>query len=209
MEGGAKRRLKIYAILGGFLGRRNTAGKVFPLASAGLFLPHPRTHPNQIRAEPHPSHIRAEVKEKEVSSRNSSSDQLQVRASRLCCHSHPDRVTYFLCPDRNTPRPYRETGLAIPLSHCVFCGVADYSGDCPGKPKKSRFASRFANLGSFCEFGVFFPGRKQREFTKIGQFTNFGGLCDFSLFFSKKKNIPNSQKLGNREWGGSRKGVFK
>ena len=22
--------------------------------------------------------------------------------------------------------PYRETGVAIPLSHCVFCGIADY-----------------------------------------------------------------------------------
>ena len=22
--------------------------------------------------------------------------------------------------------PYRETGVVIPLSHCVFCGVADY-----------------------------------------------------------------------------------
>ena len=24
------------------------------------------------------------------------------------------------------PPPYRETGVAIPLSHCVFCGIADY-----------------------------------------------------------------------------------
>ena len=24
------------------------------------------------------------------------------------------------------PLPYRETGVAIPLSHCVFCGIADY-----------------------------------------------------------------------------------
>ena len=25
-----------------------------------------------------------------------------------------------------TPPPYRETGVAIPLSHCVSCGIADY-----------------------------------------------------------------------------------
>ena len=24
------------------------------------------------------------------------------------------------------PPPYRETGVAIPLSHCVSCGIADY-----------------------------------------------------------------------------------
>ena len=24
------------------------------------------------------------------------------------------------------PPPYRETGVAIPLSHCVFCGITDY-----------------------------------------------------------------------------------
>ena len=29
---------------------------------------------------------------------------------------------------RNTP-PYRETCVAIPLSHCVSCHIADYAAD--------------------------------------------------------------------------------
>ena len=49
------------------------------------------------------------------------------------------------------------------------------------KPKKGRFASRFANLGCFREFGVFLPG-KQGEFTKT-QCTDF---CEVGLFFQEK-----------------------
>ena len=29
-------------------------------------------------------------------------------------------------PTEITPPPYRETGVAIPLSHCASCGIADY-----------------------------------------------------------------------------------
>ena len=38
--------------------------------------------------------------------------------------------------DRVTP-PYRETGVAISLSHCVSCGIADYRCYTPTSVRKS------------------------------------------------------------------------
>ena len=38
--------------------------------------------------------------------------------------------------DPTTP-PCRETGVAIPLSYCVFCGIADYRCYTPASFRKS------------------------------------------------------------------------
>ena len=54
------------------------------------------------------------------------------------------------------------------------------------KPKKGRFASRFANLGCFREFGVFFFPGKKGEFTK----TPSNDFCEFSLFSPCRKRSP-------------------
>ena len=41
------------------------------------------------------------------------------------------------------PPPYRETGVAIPLSHCVSCGIADYRCYTPTSfPKKGLSQSK-------------------------------------------------------------------
>ena len=40
------------------------------------------------------------------------------------------------------PPPYRETGVAIPLSHCVFCGVADYRCYTPTSSVKNGLSQR-------------------------------------------------------------------
>ena len=45
--------------------------------------------------------------------------------------SHPPLVTRPKFP------PYRETGVAIPLSHCVLCGIADYRCYNPTSFRKS------------------------------------------------------------------------
>ena len=60
------------------------------------------------------------------------------------------------------------------------------------KPKRGRFASRFANLGCFCEFGVF-------SLEKQGEFTEIGAIREFGFFFvnspcSSRKSTPNSRK---------------
>ena len=41
-------------------------------------------------------------------------------------HTHGRANTNMLSDPTEIPPPYRETGLAILLSHCVFCGIADY-----------------------------------------------------------------------------------
>ena len=40
-------------------------------------------------------------------------------------------------PTEIPPLPYRETGVAIPLSHCVSCGIADYRCYTPTSVRKS------------------------------------------------------------------------
>ena len=46
---------------------------------------------------------------------------LRVRGSRTSKDGeHP------LSDPTEIPPPYRDTGVAIPLSHCVSCGIADY-----------------------------------------------------------------------------------
>ena len=49
------------------------------------------------------------------------------------------------------PPPYRETGVALPLSHCVFCSIADY---CCYTPT------------SFCKSGLLRP--KERPWGRRG-----------------------------------------
>ena len=68
------------------------------------------------------------------------------------------------------------------------------------KPNKGRFASRFANLGCLCEFGVFFFGKTRRIHKKWVQFANlvFFRFVNSPCFFPRKplrihKNTPNSR----------------
>ena len=45
------------------------------------------------------------------------------------------------------PPPYRETGVAIPLSHCVSCGIADYRCYTPTSFLKMAYRSPKTGLG--------------------------------------------------------------
>ena len=49
-------------------------------------------------------------------------------SSLPCIASMPDLAQFAVCSYLPTEiSPYnRETGVAIPLSHCVFCSIADY-----------------------------------------------------------------------------------
>ena len=62
----------------------------------------------------------------------------------LCSFFVPERgpfsypgVSTLSDPTEITPPPYRETGVAIPLSHCVSCGIADYRCYTPASVRKS------------------------------------------------------------------------
>ena len=45
------------------------------------------------------------------------------------------------------PPPYRETGVAIPLSHCVSCGIADSRYYTPTSFRKPAYRSAKTGLG--------------------------------------------------------------
>ena len=68
---------------------------------------------------------------------------------------------------------------------------------CPGKPKKGRFRSLFANLGCSREFGVFFWKNKEHS-PKPPKFANCSGFVNTPCFFSRQthrihENTPNSR----------------
>ena len=46
-------------------------------------------------------------------------------------HQRPKQNSGNQLSDPTKITPYRETGVAIPLSHCVPCGIADYRGYIP------------------------------------------------------------------------------
>ena len=89
-------------------------------------------------------------------------------------------------PDQNTPT-YRETGVAIPLSHCVSCGIAGYRCYTSG-PNKTMTARDVTG------FYVFFLR------AEIGQFSpHFGGIsllnCTVSLENRQKIDRSKSRKI--------------
>ena len=44
----------------------------------------------------------------------------------FACHRCKSFVSLYVTDLSEIPPAYRETGVAIPLSHCVFCGIAGY-----------------------------------------------------------------------------------
>ena len=49
----------------------------------------------------------------------------------------PRHASVLVTRPKYPPPPYRETGVAIPLSHCVSCGIADYRCYTPTSVRKS------------------------------------------------------------------------
>ena len=57
-------------------------------------------------------------------------------------------LTQMLSDPTDMARPYRETGVAIPLSHCsVSCGVADYHCYTPHLSVKMAYRNPKTGLG--------------------------------------------------------------
>ena len=99
--------------------------------------------------------------------------------------------------------PYRETGVAIPLSHCVSCGIADYRcytptsfrkrGLSPSRKvrKKKQKKNTEGEVGHFWAIFVFFSYFRGP--------TRGGGFCIFLVgILAPKKNIkppPSPQTL--------------
>ena len=103
------------------------------------------------------------------------------------------RLAKLVSFEQNMEYLGHEKKQGIPKKH----GKEDQGSGCDflqssGVAPANRFASQFANVGCFWQFGVFLL-EQQGEFTKIGAVREFGVLVNFPCF-SKEKKTPNPRK---------------
>ena len=135
---------------------------------------------------------------------NQCKTSFQLAAHKFACKSSPTGHAYIRCRRKARCRqrsfgslsdptdipPYRETGVAITLLHCVFCGIADYRCYTPtsfrksglsqskDRPNKAGYRKRTLPLKP-----IALRGRRSKQYRQ----SRYSGTLSWSSFKNRKR----------------------